>query len=69
MSPTAPTFVALIDQLNKAHHRIRELKARETSLLTQIRTLCALITELTHDDHTRTTVERTSSPQQPTSCR
>ena len=30
MSPTAPTFVTLNDQLNKAHRRIRELQARET---------------------------------------
>ena len=47
MSPTAPTFVALNDQLKKAHHRIRELEARETELLAQNRTLCAFITELT----------------------
>ena len=69
MSPTLPTFVALNDQLNKAHHRIRELEARETELLAQIRNLCAVITELTHEDHARTAVELTSSPQQPASCR
>lgn len=49
MSPTSPTFVALNDQLNKAHHRIRELEARETELLVQIRSLCAVITELSHE--------------------
>ena len=54
MSPTAPTFVTLNDQLNKAHRRIRELQARETELLAQNRTLCAVITELTDDDHART---------------
>jgi hypothetical protein len=47
VSPTAPTFATLNDELNKAHHRIRELEARETELLTQRRTLCAVITELT----------------------
>ena len=47
MSPTAPTLVTLNDQLNKAHHRIRELQARETELLAQNRTLRAVITELT----------------------
>jgi hypothetical protein len=50
MSPTAPTFVTLNDQLNKAHRRIRELQARETELLAQNRTLCAVINELTDDD-------------------
>ena len=47
MSPTSPTYVALNDRLNKAHHRIRELEARETELFTQIRSLCAVITGLT----------------------
>jgi hypothetical protein len=61
VSPTAPTFITLNDQLNKAHHRIRELEARETELLAHNRTLCALITELTHDDHPRTAAELTSS--------
>jgi hypothetical protein len=50
VSPTAPTFVTLNDQLNKAHRRIRELQARETELLAQNRTLCALINELTDED-------------------
>ena len=49
MSPTPPTFVALNGQLNEAHHRIRELEARETELLAHIRSLCAVITELSHE--------------------
>ena len=61
MSPTAPTFVTLNDRLNKAHRRIRELQARETELLAQNRTLCAVITELTDED-TRTAAELCSSP-------
>ena len=62
MSPTAPTLVTLNDQLNKAHRRIRELQARETELLAQNRTLCAVITELTHDDHAGTAAGLCSSP-------
>ena len=66
MSPTAPTFVTLNDQLNKAHQRIRELQARETELLAQNRTLCAVITEFTHDDHgarrRRTLLESAAHP-------
>jgi hypothetical protein len=59
VSPTAPTFGTLNDQLNKAHHRIRELEARETELLAQNRALCAVITELTHDHHARIAAELT----------
>ena len=62
MSPTAPTLVTLNDRLNQAHQRIRELQARETELLAQHRTLHAVITELTHDDHARTAAELCSSP-------
>jgi hypothetical protein len=62
MSPTAPTFITLNDQLNKAHRRIRELQARETELLAQNRTLRAVITELTHDDPAQTAAELCSSP-------
>jgi hypothetical protein len=51
VSPTAPTFVTLNDRLNQAHRRIRELKDRETELLAHNRALCAVITELTDDDH------------------
>ena len=69
MSPTTPTFVTLNDQLNKAHHRIRELQARETELLARNGILHAVITELTHEDHVRTAAELTSSPQPPAICR
>ena len=62
MSPTAPTFGTLNDQLAKAHRRIRELQAREAALLAQNRTLCTVITEFIHEDHRRTTAELTSSP-------
>jgi hypothetical protein len=62
VSPTAPTFATLNDQLNKAHRRIRELQARETELLAQNRTLCAVITELTHDDHAQSATHLSSSP-------
>ena len=62
MSPTAPTFGTLNDQLNKAHHRIRELKARETELLAHNKTLCAVVTELINDEHARTAAELGSSP-------
>lgn len=67
MSPTAPTFVALNDQLNKAHRRIRELEAGEAELLAQIRILCAVITDLTHEVQARSAVELTSSPLQTSS--
>ena len=62
MSPTAPTLVTLNDLLNKAHRRIRELQARETELLAHNRTLHAVITELTGDDHAGTAAELCSSP-------
>jgi len=62
VSPTTPTFVALNDQLNKAHHRIRELEAGEAELLAQIGILCAVITDLTHEVHVRSAAELTSSP-------
>jgi hypothetical protein len=61
VSPTAPTFVTLNDQLTKAHRRIRELEARENELLAHNTTLCAAIEELTQDDHPRTAAEVTSS--------
>jgi hypothetical protein len=61
VSPTAPTFVTLNDQLNKAHRRIRELEARETELFADNRTLRAAITELTDADHPRTAAGLTSS--------
>jgi hypothetical protein len=61
VSPTAPTFGTLNDQLNKAHHRIRELEARETELLAHNRALRAAIPEVTHDDVPRTASGLTSS--------
>jgi hypothetical protein len=61
MSPTAPTFATLNNELTKAHRRIRELQARETELLAQNRTLCTAITELTHED-ARTPTDRCSIP-------
>jgi hypothetical protein len=64
VSPTSPTFVTLNDRLNKAHHRIRELESGEAELLAQIRILCAVITDLTHEVHARSAVELTSSPVQ-----
>jgi hypothetical protein len=67
VSPTSPTFVALNNQLNKAHHRIRELEAGEAELLAQIRILCAVITELTHEVHARSAVELSSSTVQTSS--
>lgn len=54
MSPTAPTYVTLNNQLTKAYSQIRELQARETALAADNRSLRAVITELTHDDHPRT---------------
>jgi hypothetical protein len=62
VSPTAPTFGTLNDQLTKAHRRIRELEARETELLAHNRTLRAVITEITHDDDPRTAAELCPSP-------
>jgi hypothetical protein len=67
VSPTAPTFVALNDRLNKAHHRIRELEAGERELLAQIRILCAVITDLTHEVQEPSAVELTSGPLQTSS--
>jgi len=61
VSPTAPTFVTLNDQLNKAHRRIRELEAGETELFADNRALRAAITELTDADHPRTAAGLTSS--------
>ena len=61
VSPTAPTFVTLNEQLNKAHRRIRELEARVTDLLAYNQTLRAAITALTRDDQPRTAAALTSS--------
>jgi hypothetical protein len=69
MSPTSPTYATLHRQLNKAHHRIRELEARETDLLAQMTALSAVVTELTREVHAPTVDELSSSSQQPASCR
>ena len=61
MSPTSPTFITLNGQLIKAHKRIRELEAGEAELLAQIRILCAVITDLTHEIHARSAVELPST--------
>ena len=61
MSPTSPTFNTLNGQLIKAHQRIRELEAGEAELLAQIRILCAVITDLTHEIHARSAVELPSA--------
>ena len=58
MSPTSPTFVALNDQLNKAHRRIRELEAREMELVERIRILCAVKHTDSNDEHLATTAGR-----------
>jgi hypothetical protein len=39
MSPTSPSFATWNDQLNKAHHRIRQLEAREAELVARIASL------------------------------
>jgi hypothetical protein len=36
VSPTAPSFSTLNEQLNKAHRRIRQLEAHELELVAQI---------------------------------
>jgi hypothetical protein len=61
MSPTSPTFITLNGQLIKAHQQIRELEAGGAELLAQIRILCAVIADLTHEIHTRSTVELPST--------
>ena len=61
MSPTAPTFVTLNDQLTRAHRRIRELEARKTELLAHNRALRAALSALTDDDHPRTAASLTAS--------
>ena len=49
--PFAPDIEALRRQLDDTHDRIRELEVRETAYLDQIKTLSAVITELTHQAH------------------
>jgi hypothetical protein len=66
VSPTAPTFGTLNDQLTKAHRRIRELEARETELVAHNTTLCAVIEEVTNQDHPRKAADVTSSSKRST---
>jgi len=47
--PLPPSITALQQQLADARTRIQELEAREARLLAQNQTLCAVITELTHE--------------------
>jgi hypothetical protein len=49
--PLPPSITALQQQLADAYTRIQELEAREAQLLAQNQTLCAVITELTHEIH------------------
>jgi len=49
--PLPPSITALKQQLADAHTRIQELEARQAQLLSQHQTLCAVITELTHEAH------------------
>ena len=64
MSPTSPTYVALTDQLNKAHHRIRQLAIRETELIAQIEALRAVIAVLSREVHVHSDIEPSSTPLQ-----
>jgi hypothetical protein len=45
----SPAISALSAQLADGHERIRELEAANTALDEKIRTLCAVIAELTHE--------------------
>lgn len=47
--PIPPSVAAMQQQLADARTRIQELEAREAQLLAQTQTLCAVITELTHE--------------------
>jgi hypothetical protein len=47
--PTSPNVQALRQQLADAHDRIQSLEADNTLLTRRITTLCAVITELTHE--------------------
>jgi hypothetical protein len=49
--PTTPDVQALRQQLADAHHRIQQLEATQAQLTAKITTLCAVITELTHEAH------------------
>ncbi len=51
-APTAPNVQALQQQLANAHERIHQLEGHTTMLQEYIRTLSAVITELTHEAQT-----------------
>jgi hypothetical protein len=50
-APITPDIQALGQQLADAHQRIHQLEATQAQLTNKITTLCAVITELTHDAH------------------
>ncbi len=50
-APITPDVNALRQQLADAHQRIQQLEDTQTQLTAKITTLCAVITELTHDAH------------------
>ena len=57
MSPTAPSLMTLTNRLMKAHHRIRELEAREAELRDKTEVLCAVIAKLTTEVQSRSAAE------------
>ena len=50
-APITPDIQALRQQLADAHQRIHQLEATQAQLTNKITTLCAVITELTHQTH------------------
>ena len=50
-APITSDIQALRQQLADAHQRIHQLEATQAQLTEKITTLCAVITELTHDAH------------------
>jgi chromosome segregation ATPase len=50
-APLAPDVHVLRRQLDDAHERIQQLEATQTQLTAKITTLCAVITELTHQTY------------------
>ena len=55
--PPPPEIATLEQKLAAAHARIGECEAREAELVGQIKTLCALIAELTHETHTHNVID------------
>jgi AcrR family transcriptional regulator len=49
--PISADLQAVRQQLADAHQRIQQLEATQTQLTAKITTLCAVITELTHEAH------------------